>query len=67
MPCPAGVILLAEPFTIDNRMLNSTGKMVRSNVVAFHKEKIDFAYTPEAKNIVNSVNEAVIKNLFKVT
>lgn len=66
MPCPAGVILLAEPFTIDNRMLNSTGKMVRSKVVAFHKEKIDFAYTPEAKNIVNSVNEGVIRNLFKL-
>lgn len=64
---PGAVVLLGEPFNLDNGMLNSTGKLVRSKVVSCHQKKIDHAYTPEARNIVNPVNEAVIKNLFKVT
>ncbi len=63
---PAAVVLIGDPFNIDNGMLNSTGKMVRSKVVACYQEKIDFAYSPEAKSFVNPVNEAVIKYLFKL-
>ncbi len=64
---PAAVVLVSEAFSIDNGMVNSTGKMVRSKVVAFYEEKIGYAYTPEAKNIVNPVNEAAIKNMYKIS
>lgn len=60
---PSAIAILDEPFTLDNKQTNSTGKMVRAKVVERHKEKIDFLYTPEAKNIVNPVNIAAIKKI----
>jgi long-chain acyl-CoA synthetase len=61
---PAAVAIVDEPFTIDNEMLNSTSKMVRGKVVEHYKNKIEYLYTPEAKNIVNPVNIEAIKRLF---
>lgn len=58
---PAAIAILDEPFTLDNSLLNSTGKVVRSKVVEYHKDKIDFLYTPDAKNIVNHLNMDAIK------
>ena len=50
---PSAIAILDEPFTLDNALLNSTGKMVRAKIVEYHKDKIDYLYTPEAKSIVN--------------
>ena len=61
---PASVVILDESFTIDNRLLNSTGKMVRGKVVEYHRDKISYLYTPEAKIITNPVNIEAIKKLF---
>jgi len=61
---PAAVAILDESFTLDNSLLNSTGKVVRSKVTEYHKDKIDFLYTPEAKNIVNPENTEALKRLF---
>lgn len=63
---PAAVAILDEPFTIDNAMLNSTGKMVRSKIVEKHKGRIDFLYTPEARNIVNQANVDAIRKVLNV-
>jgi long-chain acyl-CoA synthetase len=60
---PAAIAILDEPFSSDNKLINSLGKLVRAKVVERHKEKIDFLYTPEAKNIVNQRNLAAIKNV----
>jgi long-chain acyl-CoA synthetase len=60
---PAAVAILDEPFTIDNTLLNSTGKMVRAKVVERHRDKIDYLYTADAKNIVNPKNLEAIKQL----
>jgi len=61
---PAAVAVLEEGFTEENRMINSTMKMVRDRVVEHYKERLDYLYTPEAKNIVNSMNlEAMTKLL----
>ena len=57
-------MILDESFTIDNGLLNSTGKMVRGKVAEYHKNKIDYLYTPEAKSIGNPVNFEAIKKLF---
>lgn len=53
---PASFILSKDPFTEQNRMINSTMKLVRSKVEEAYKEKIDFAYTPEGRNIFNKYN-----------
>jgi len=60
---PTAIGILDEPFTQDNTLLNTTMKMVRAKIVDRYKDKIDYLYTPEAKNIVNPVN---IKALSKV-
>jgi long-chain acyl-CoA synthetase len=63
---PAAIAILDEPFTLENTLLNSTGKMVRGKIVEYHKDKIDYLFTPEAKSIVNPVNINVIKKIFNI-
>jgi long-chain acyl-CoA synthetase len=63
---PSAIAILDEPFTLDNKQTNSTGKMVRVKVVERHKDKIDFLYTPEAKNIVNPMNVEAIKKVLGI-
>ena len=63
---PSAVAILDEPFSMDNKLLNSTGKMVRSKIIEYHKEKINYLYTPEAKSIVNPVNLEAIKKILKI-
>lgn len=53
---PSTFILTTEPFSEHNRMINSTMKMVRGKVEERYKEEINFAYTPEGKNIYNKYN-----------
>ncbi len=53
---PATFVLSQEPFTEQNKMINSTLKMVRSKVEEAYRDKIEFAYTPEGKNIYNKIN-----------
>ena len=60
---PAAIAILDEPFTVDNTLLNSTGKMVRAKVVDRHNDKIEYLYTAEAKNIVNPKNLEAIKKI----
>ncbi|MFA5713462.1 MAG: AMP-binding protein [Bacteroidales bacterium] len=55
---PVTFILAEEPFTEQNRMINSTMKMVRNKVEEHYKEKIQFAFTPEGKDIFNKFNIA---------
>jgi len=56
---PATFILSQDSFTEQNRMINSTMKLVRSKVEDAYKERINFAYTPEGKNIYNKYNLGV--------
>jgi long-chain acyl-CoA synthetase len=62
---PSTLAILDEPFNMDNKLLNSTGKMVRTKIIAYHKDKISFLYTPEAKSIVNTLNIETIRKIFK--
>jgi long-chain acyl-CoA synthetase len=63
---PAAIAILDEPFHLDNRQLNSLGKMVRTKIVERHKDTLDFLYTPEAKNIVNQRNLSAIKRILTI-
>lgn len=53
---PAAICVLPEPFTEQNRMVNSTMKIVRGNVEKAYADRIEFAYTPEGKNVANDLN-----------
>ena len=55
---PAAVCVLPEPWTEQNHFLNSSMKVVRGRVEEAYKANMEFAYTPEGKNIVNDVNLA---------
>lgn len=53
---PAAVCVLPEPWTEQNHFLNSSMKVVRGRVEEAYKAHMEFAYTPEGKNIVNEMN-----------
>ncbi len=53
---PAATCVLPEPWTEQNHFLNSSMKVVRGRVEEAYKDRMDFAYTPEGKNIVNDMN-----------
>ena len=55
---PAAVCVLPEPWTEQNHFLNSSMKVVRGRVEEAYKANMDYAYTPEGKNIVNEMNLA---------
>ncbi len=57
---PSAVAVLGEGFTEENRLLNSTMKMVRGRIVDFYRNRIDHLYTPEAKDIRNPQNMAIL-------
>ncbi|MFZ5941041.1 MAG: AMP-dependent synthetase/ligase [Bacteroidota bacterium] len=60
---PAAVGVLSEGFTEDNKMMNSTMKMVRGVITETYHELIEFLYTPDAKNIRNPHNLQAIQKL----
>ncbi len=53
---PAAIAILDEAFTEENKLMNSTMKMVRNKVVEYHQKRLDALYTPEGKNIINEIN-----------
>lgn len=61
---PATFAIVSEPFSEQNGLVNSTMKMVRGKVEKRYADKIDFLYTPEGKDVLNSINFAAVKELF---
>ena len=53
---PAAVVVCDEEFTIANKMMNSTMKIVRGKVEEHYADRIAYAYTPEGKDILNEKN-----------
>ena len=53
---PAGIAIIGEPFSEENRLINSTLKMVRGKIVEYHNKKLEYLFTPDAKEITNSEN-----------
>jgi long-chain acyl-CoA synthetase len=60
---PAAIAVLGEGFTEQNRFLNSTLKMVRGKIIEFYKDRIDFLFTSEGKDICNYQNRMIIKRM----
>lgn len=59
---PTAVGILPEAFTEENKLVNSTMKVVRDKVIAHFKDYVDFLYTPEGKNFLNTKNKETIQN-----
>ena len=57
---PSSFAVLAEPFTEQNQMINSTMKMVRPKIEKAYKERIDYIYTSEGKQTLNPQNVEAI-------
>ncbi len=53
---PSTFAVLAEPFTEQNQMINSTMKMVRGKIEKAYAQRIESLYTAEGKNIYNDDN-----------
>jgi long-chain acyl-CoA synthetase len=63
---PAAIGITDEGFTEENRLLNSTLKMVRGKITDKYKSLIEYLYTPEAKNICNPENIKAIRRIFSI-
>jgi len=61
---PPAIAIVDEAFTEDNHMMNSTMKIVRGKITEHFRKRIDFLYTPEAKDICNQSNLDAIGKLF---
>ena len=59
---PAAIIVGGTPFTEQNGMLNTTMKMVRGKVEQFYADRIEYAMTPEGKQLLNEKNLEALKN-----
>ena len=55
---PAAIIVADEPFTEQNHMVHSTMKIVRGKVEKHYADRIEYALTPEGKNLLNDKNIA---------
>ncbi len=60
---PAAIAVLDEAFTEENKLMNSTMKLVRGKVAEHYKDRIEALYTPEGKNIINDYNMQSIAKL----
>ncbi|HEK86405.1 MAG TPA: long-chain fatty acid--CoA ligase [Candidatus Aminicenantes bacterium] len=60
---PATFAVLGEGFTEQNRLMNSTLKIVRPKIVEFYKNRIEFMFTSEGKDILNHQNRTIISRL----
>lgn len=63
---PAAIAILEEPFSEENKMINSTLKLVRGKVVEYYQQRIDELYTPEAKFITSASNKNALKRLLNL-
>jgi long-chain acyl-CoA synthetase len=59
---PAAIAVISEPFSEENKLINSTLKMVRGKIVEYHSKKLEYLFNPEAKEITNSENLIELNN-----
>jgi len=60
---PSAIGILPEGFTEENKMMNSTMKIVRGRITDTFEELIEYLYLPEARNIRHKRNREAMKKL----
>ena len=58
---PSTFALLGEGFTEQNQFMNSTLKIVRGKITEFYKNRIDYLFTAEGKDIFNHQNKKIVE------
>lgn len=64
--CPSAFALLTEPFTEQNKMMNSTLKMVRFRIVEAYGDLIQSLYTDEGRRFDSDPNRRALDHWFGV-
>ncbi|WP_262505124.1 AMP-dependent synthetase/ligase [Saccharicrinis fermentans] len=62
---PSTFAIASEPFSEQNKLINSTMKMVRDKVALFFQQEIDMCYSPEGKKIGNTMNVENMRKLLQ--
>jgi long-chain acyl-CoA synthetase len=62
---PTSVGILAEGFTVENKLMNPTYKIIRPKVTEHYADLLEFLYTPESKNILNDKNKEQMRALLQ--
>ena len=62
---PATFAIAFEPFTEQNKLINSTMKMVRDNVSNLFRNEINICYSKEGKTISNKNNISNLRKLLQ--
>ncbi len=57
---PSAIAILGDAFTEQNKFMNSTLKIVRGKITEFYKNRIDFMFTAEGKDVCNHQNMNII-------
>ncbi len=60
---PANIGVLKEGFTIENKLMNPTYKIIRPKVEEHYSKLFEFLYTPESKSVINPPNVEAMKAL----
>lgn len=60
---PSAIAILGEGFTEQNKFMNSTLKIVRGKITEFYKNRIDFMFTAEGKDVCNHQNMTIVSRL----
>jgi len=60
---PAGLAIVAEPFTEQNGLVNSTMKVVRGKVEEHFRDRLEYLYMPEGRRLQNAENLAALKKI----
>jgi len=62
---PATIGILNDGFTIENKLMNPSYKIIRPKVEETYTDLFNFLYTPESKKAVNSTNVEAMQALLK--
>ena len=62
---PAVVVILPETLTVEKGTINSASKMVRRRITELYRSELEYAYTPEGKDILNGRNTRNIRRYFE--
>jgi long-chain acyl-CoA synthetase len=63
---PSAIAILDEPFSLENDLLNTNSKIVRAKIVERYRDRIDYLFTPEGKNIINPKNSEAIRSILGI-
>ena len=60
---PASIGILPEGFSVENKLMNPTYKVIRPRVQEHYKDLFEFLYTPDSKQVINPRNLEAMKQL----